>query len=73
MDSNSGLAGELNFYYVSFGDWEEAVHLIDEYDKITADDFMRVAKQYFVPQTRTIGRLVPRPLRRRQTKGATSK
>lgn len=73
LDSNSGLAAELNFYYVSFGDWKKLFTSIDEYDKITADDVMRVAKQYFVPQTRTIGRLVSPPASSTTAKGATSK
>jgi predicted Zn-dependent peptidase len=73
LDSNSGLAAELNFYYVSFGDWKKLFTSIDEYDKITADDVMRVAKQYFVPQTRTIGRLVPPPASPATDKGAKSK
>jgi predicted Zn-dependent peptidase len=73
LDSNSGLAAELNFYYVSFGDWKKLFTSIDDYDKITADDVMRVAKQYFVPRTRTIGRLVPPPAAPATEKGATSK
>lgn len=73
LDSNSGLAAELNFYYVSFGDWKKLFTSIDDYDKITADDVMRVAKQYFVPRTRTIGRLVPPPAAPAAEKGATSK
>jgi predicted Zn-dependent peptidase len=58
LDSNAGLAAQLNAYYVAYGDWRKLFTQIDEYDKITADDVMRVAKKYFVPQTRTIARLV---------------
>jgi predicted Zn-dependent peptidase len=61
LDSNSGLAAQLNFYYVNFGDWRKLFTQLDEYDKINADDVMRVAKKYFVPQTRTVARLTTAP------------
>lgn len=73
LDSNPGLAAELNFYYVAYGDWKKLFTSIDEYDKITADDVMRVAKQYFVPQTRTVGQLVPSPVKEATEKGAQDK
>jgi predicted Zn-dependent peptidase len=59
LNSNAGLAAELNSYYVAYGDWRKLFTSIDEYDKITADDVMRVAKKYIIPQTRTVARLVP--------------
>lgn len=59
LDSNAGLAAELNSYYVAYGDWRKLFTSIDDYDKITADDVMRVAKKYIVPQTRTVARLTP--------------
>jgi predicted Zn-dependent peptidase len=58
LDSNAGLAAELNAYQVGYGDWRKLFTSLDEYNKVTADDVMRVAKQYFVPQTRTVARLV---------------
>jgi predicted Zn-dependent peptidase len=61
LDSNSGLAAQLNSYYVAYGDWRKLFTQIDEYDKITADDVMRVSKKYFVPTTRTVARLVIPP------------
>ncbi len=54
LDSNSGLAAELTSYYVAFGDWRRLFTDIDQYNKITADDVMRVAKEYLVPEHRTV-------------------
>ena len=34
---------------------------IDDTDKVTAEDVMRVAKQYLVPETRTVVYTVPPP------------
>jgi predicted Zn-dependent peptidase len=62
LDSNAGLAEQLNFYYLNYGDWRKLFTQLDEYDKINADDVMRVAKKYFIPQTRTVARLtIPEP------------
>ncbi|MGA8594853.1 MAG: pitrilysin family protein [Bryobacteraceae bacterium] len=58
LDSNSGLAAQLNFFYASFGDWRKLFTQLNEYDRINADNIQRVAKKYLVPETRTIGRLV---------------
>ncbi len=54
LDSNSGLAGELAEYHVETGDWRNMFREIDEIEKITADDVMRVAKEYLVPNSRTV-------------------
>ena len=55
LDSNSGMAQELVDYYVNFGDWRKLFTQLDEINKVTADDVQRVAKQYFVVETRTVG------------------
>src|SRR5271170_6292249 len=54
LDSNSGLASELCSYSVSFGDWRKLFTELQEYDKVTADDVQRVAKQYLIEDTRTV-------------------
>jgi predicted Zn-dependent peptidase len=54
LDSNSGLAAELTFRHVAFGDWRRLFIDTEQYAKITADDVQRVAKQYFVPESRTV-------------------
>ena len=54
LDSNSGMASELTSYYTAYGDWRKLFSSIEDIDKITADDVQRVAKQYLVPETRTV-------------------
>jgi predicted Zn-dependent peptidase len=54
LDSNSGMAEALTFYHVNYGDWRKLFTSIDDTDKVTADDVMRVAKQYLVRDTRTV-------------------
>jgi predicted Zn-dependent peptidase len=54
LDSNSGMADALTFYYANYGDWRKLFTSIDDTDKVTADDVMRVAKEYLVPETRTV-------------------
>ena len=54
LDSNSGMADALTSYHANYGDWRKLFTSIDDTDKVTADDVMRVAKQYLVPETRTV-------------------
>ena len=54
LDSNSGMADALTFYYANYGDWRKMFTGIDDIAKVTADDVTRVAKQYLVPETRTV-------------------
>ncbi len=61
LDSNSGMADALTFYYANYGDWRKLFTTIDDTDKVTADDVMRVAKEYLVPETRTVVYTVPPP------------
>jgi predicted Zn-dependent peptidase len=59
LDSNSGMAEALTFYYVAYGDWRKMFTGIDEIAKVTADDVQRVAKQYLIPDARTVTWIVP--------------
>ena len=61
LDSNSGMASELTSYYVSYGDWRKLFTGIDDIEKVTADDVLRVAKQYLIPETRTVAYTVAPP------------
>ena len=62
LDNNAGLASQLTTFYAAFGDWRKLFTQLDEYDHVTADDIQRVARQYFVPNTRTVASIVaPRP------------
>ncbi len=54
LDNNSGLASLLASYYASYGDWRKLFTTLDEYDKVTAEDVQRVAKEYFIPRNRTV-------------------
>src|SRR5580698_10594712 len=61
LDSNSGMADALTSYYANYGDWRKLFTSIDDTDKVTADDVMRVAKQYLIPETRTVVYTIPPP------------
>jgi predicted Zn-dependent peptidase len=54
LDSNSGLANLLTTYYAAYGDWRKLFTGLDDLDKVTADDVQRVARKYFVPESRTV-------------------
>lgn len=54
LDSNSGLANELATYEANFGDWRKLFTQLDDYNKVTTDDVMRVAKTYLTQDTRTV-------------------
>jgi predicted Zn-dependent peptidase len=54
LDNNSGLANELATYESTFGDWRKLFTELDDYNKVTADDVLRVAKTYLVENTRTV-------------------
>jgi predicted Zn-dependent peptidase len=59
LDSNSGMAQELTFYHVNYGDWRKMFTGIDDIAKVTADDVVRVAKQYLIPEARTVAYTSP--------------
>jgi predicted Zn-dependent peptidase len=54
LDSNSGLAAQLAFFYVNYGDWRKLFTGLDEIDRVTAEDVQRVARQYLVESARTV-------------------
>jgi predicted Zn-dependent peptidase len=59
LDNNAGLAAQLTTAYVQYGDWRKLFTQLNDYDKVTADDIQRVARQYFVADTRTTAEIVP--------------
>ncbi|MGC9502730.1 M16 family metallopeptidase [Baaleninema sp.] len=59
LDSNSGLARLLVEYQVKTGDWRNLFRQIEQIEAVTAEDILRVAKATFVPENRTIGKLLP--------------
>ncbi len=54
LASNSGLASDLTSYHAAFGTWKRMFTDIEELEKITADDVVRVARKYLVPEGRTV-------------------
>jgi len=54
LDSNPGLASLLTAYYANYGDWRKLFTSIDDYNRVTAEDVQRAARQYFVPVNRTM-------------------
>lgn len=54
LDNNSGLAAELTAYHVTYGDWRRLFTELEDYNKVTAEDLMRVARTYLTPETRTV-------------------
>jgi predicted Zn-dependent peptidase len=54
LDSNSGLAEQLTFYHVNYGNWRKLFTAIEDINKVTAADVQRVARQYFTPETRVV-------------------
>ncbi len=61
LDNNAGLAAELTAYHVAFGDWRRLFTELGEFNKITADDVQRVARQYLVAESRTVAFTVAGP------------
>ena len=54
LDSNAGLASQLTTFSVAFGDWRKLFTGLDEVNKVTAEDVQRVARKYFIPESRTV-------------------
>lgn len=69
LDSNSGLASQLTFYYVNYGDWRKLFTGLDDIDKVTAADVQRVAREYLTPERRTVAYTIPMPTKAPAAKG----
>ncbi len=54
LDNNPGMADQLTFYHVNYGDWRKMFTGLDDIDKVTAADVQRVVRQYFVESGRTV-------------------
>jgi predicted Zn-dependent peptidase len=59
LDSNSGMASQLAFYQVNYGDWRKMFTGLQDIDRVTADDVQRVVRRYFVESGRTVAYTVP--------------
>ncbi len=68
LDSNSGMASQLTWYQVNYGDWRRMFTGLDDIDRVTADDVQRVLRKYFVENARTVAYTAP-PTADRARKG----
>jgi predicted Zn-dependent peptidase len=59
LDSNMGMARLLAEYNAKTGDWRKLFTELKEIEAVTAKDVMRTAQTTFVPENRTIGKLLP--------------
>ncbi len=53
LDSNPGMAEQLTFYYVNYGNWRKMFTGLEDISRVTADDMQRVARQYLTSESRT--------------------
>lgn len=61
LDSNDGLAFELANYQRLYGDWRELFRALDRLEAVTKADVLRVARQTFRAENRTVGMIVNAP------------
>lgn len=54
LANNQGLAGQLAFSQLRYGDWRELFRSVDKIDKVTKADVRRVANKTFVDRNRTV-------------------
>jgi predicted Zn-dependent peptidase len=59
LDDNAGLAGQLPFFHARYGNWKVMFTRLDQVAKVTPNDVQRVARQYFVPKSRTVVHTLP--------------
>ena len=64
-------ANTIGQYEVLFGDWHKISTVEEEYNKVTAADIQRVAKQYFGQNNRTVATLIPDNTKQEQASAAT--
>jgi predicted Zn-dependent peptidase len=58
LDSNMGMAQQLLEYEVKTGSWRNLFKQLDDISAVTTTDIVRVAKETFTPENRTIGKLL---------------
>jgi predicted Zn-dependent peptidase len=59
LNSNGGLAAQLTSYQSMVGDWRYIVNYDAQVARLTAEDIMQAARDYFTPENRTVATLVP--------------
>jgi predicted Zn-dependent peptidase len=58
LNSNAGLANTLSYFEALMGDYRYITNHINVIEKITAQDIVRVARQYLTSENRTVAHLV---------------
>ncbi|MGD1873561.1 MAG: M16 family metallopeptidase [Mastigocoleus sp.] len=58
LNSNMGMAQQLLEYQVKTGSWRNLFKQLEEIEKVTKEDILRVANQTFTAENRTIGKLL---------------
>lgn len=61
LNSNDGMAALLAEYQAKTGDWRNVFNDLNAIDAVTAADIQRVAQELFLPENRTVGKLVQAP------------
>jgi len=59
FETNSGIASEIGFYEVLYGDWTKMYDYVDHVRAVTADDIKRVITDYLTDNNSTTVVLVP--------------
>ncbi len=60
LDSNMGMAQQLLEYEIKTGSWKNLFGQLEKIEAVTAQDVIRVAKETFVSENRTVGKLLPK-------------
>ncbi|MEB3218049.1 MAG: pitrilysin family protein, partial [Nostocales cyanobacterium 94392] len=60
LDSNMGMAQQLLEYEIKTGSWKNLFAQLEKIQAVTAEDVMRVAKETFTAENRTVGKLLPK-------------
>ncbi|MCL2933414.1 MAG: insulinase family protein [Trichodesmium sp. MAG_R03] len=58
LESNMGMASALLNYEVKTGSWQNLFKDLDVINAVTKEDIQRVAQETFIPENRTIGKLL---------------
>ena len=58
MDSNSGMAKILAEYEAKTGSWQNIFRDLEAISAVDSQDIQRVARSTFIPENRTIGKLL---------------
>ncbi len=59
FETNAGIAGEIGFYEVLYGDWTTMYGYVDRIRGVTVDDIKRVIARYLIDRNSTTVVLVP--------------